>query len=419
MSLELHQRWSQFLGASRLPRSPSRAASAHLDLIRGVAAWLVMWGHLRNLFFVDFENVEHGSRLVKVVYLLTGFGHQSVVVFFVLSGFLISGTVIKRFVSGGWSWRGYAIDRLTRLYLVLIPGLLFGLLWDKTGSVIFASTGLYSQPLTGFGSSIVRSRITFPAFFGTLAFLQTLVSPVFGSNGPLWSLANEFWYYALFPVGLAALVAWAKQRIRQAVLLSVLAIAMAEFVKTPILPGFLIWMAGCALVVAYSRFDLRRGFWLIAYLLIASIAVFACLAASRTRNSGALGSDIALGVTFSVFLFGILQIELGSHQEGYAKVAHLLAGFSYSLYVLHFPLLLFVRAWLVSSLRWQPNIPHLFYGLMIGAVTLLFAWSVSIFTEKKTATVRAWVDSVIPRYAKASFGQQTAYATGRAGALKS
>jgi peptidoglycan/LPS O-acetylase OafA/YrhL len=418
MSLELQQR-TQFLEGSRLPRSLSGAASAHLDLIRAVAAWLVMWGHLRNLFFVDFEYVEHGGRLVKVIYFLTGFGHQSVVVFFVLSGFLISATVIKRFVSGSWSWRGYAIDRLTRLYVVLIPGLLFGLLWDKTGSAIFASTGLYSQPLAGFGSSIVQSRITLPAFVGTLAFLQTLASPVFGSNGPLWSLANEFWYYALFPVGLAALVAWTKRRIRQAVLLSVLAIAIAAFVKTPILSGFLIWMAGCALVVVYSRFDLRKGFWLIAYLLIASTAVFACLVASRTRNSGALASDIALGVTFSVFLFGILQIEPRRHQEGYAKVAHLLAAFSYSLYVLHFPLLLFVRAWLVPSLRWQPNIPHLFCGLMIGTVTLLFAWSVSIFTEKKTATVRAWMDSVVPRYSKASVGQQTAYATGRAGALKS
>jgi peptidoglycan/LPS O-acetylase OafA/YrhL len=418
MSLELRPR-TQFLEGSRLPRSLSRAASAHLDLIRAVAAWLVMWGHLRNLFFVDFENVEHGSRLVKVVYLLTGFGHQSVVVFFVLSGFLISGTIIKRFVSGGWSWRGYAIDRLTRLYVVLIPGLLFGLLWDKTGSAIFASTGLYSQPLAGFGSSIVQSRISFRAFVGTLAFLQTLASPVFGSNGPLWSLANEFWYYALFPVGLAALVAWTKRRIRQAVLLSVLAMAIAEFVKTPILPGFFVWMAGCALIVVYSRFDLRKGFWLITYLLIASTAVFACLVASRTRNSGALASDIALGVTFSVFLFGILQIEPRRHQESYAKVAHLLAAFSYSLYVLHFPLLLFVRAWLVPSLRWQPNIPHLFCGLMIGTVTLLFAWSVSIFTEKKTATVRAWIDGVVPRYAKASAGQQTAYATGRAGALKS
>jgi peptidoglycan/LPS O-acetylase OafA/YrhL len=125
-----------FEGLLRLqPRSLSKGGSAHLDLIRAVTAWLVMWGHLRNLFFVDFERAQQGSRLVKAIYFLTGLGHQSVVVFFVLSGFLISSTVIKRFVSGKSSWRGYAIDRLTRLYVVLNPGLLFGFLWDHAGAV--------------------------------------------------------------------------------------------------------------------------------------------------------------------------------------------------------------------------------------------------------------------------------------------
>ena len=33
------------------------ASSDHLDLVRGAAALLVMLGHLRNLFFVDFSEV--------------------------------------------------------------------------------------------------------------------------------------------------------------------------------------------------------------------------------------------------------------------------------------------------------------------------------------------------------------------------
>jgi len=35
-------------------------------------------------------------------------------------------------------------------------------------------------------------------------FLQTITVPVYGSNSPLWSLANEFWYYLLFPLLLLA-----------------------------------------------------------------------------------------------------------------------------------------------------------------------------------------------------------------------
>src|SRR5450432_3682938 len=86
---------------SRLePRALGPAASAHLDLIRTVAAWAVMWGHLRNLFFVDSQQVLHRNPTLNFIYFVTGFGHQAVVVFFVLSGFLISSTVIKKHMFG-------------------------------------------------------------------------------------------------------------------------------------------------------------------------------------------------------------------------------------------------------------------------------------------------------------------------------
>src|SRR6202030_2366669 len=98
--------------------------------------------------------VRHNSALLEVLYFLTGFGHQAVMVFFVLSGFLISSSVMSSQMSGTWSWRDYAINRSSRLYVVLIPGLLFGLLWDKLGSSLFSSTGIYSHSIEGFGSAI-------------------------------------------------------------------------------------------------------------------------------------------------------------------------------------------------------------------------------------------------------------------------
>jgi len=128
------------------PRNLSASASAHLDVIRAAAAWAVMWGHLRTLFFVDFQHLHSPGWLLGALYFFTGFGHQAVMVFFVLSGFLISATVIKSHISGTWSWREYAINRSTRLYVVLIPGLLLGSLWDSAGSALFASTGLYTIP---------------------------------------------------------------------------------------------------------------------------------------------------------------------------------------------------------------------------------------------------------------------------------
>lgn len=375
----------------------TRSGSAHLDLIRAAAAWAVMWGHLRGLFFVDFPLVARHSVWLGSIYFLTGFGHQAVMVFFVLSGFFISSAILKRHATQCWSWGDYAIDRLSRLYVVLIPGLLFGLLWDMIGSHRFASTGLYTHPLLNLGYGIAREGLTVKDFVGNVFFLQTIVCRTFGSNAPLWSLANEFWYYVLFPVALSAGFAWTGGAWRRAALPTILALAVAIFVGPGILIGFLIWMAGCVLAFAYSRFKVGSRGWLIAYLAASLTALAICLTAARIGAPARfLGGDIAVGSAFALFLFGILQIDFGRRYEHYSRFTHWCAGFSYSLYVLHFPLLLFLRAWLAPAERWQPDVPHLLPGVLLGVVVLTFAWLVSLVTENKTHVVRNWMKMAVP-----------------------
>lgn len=62
--------------------------SATLDFLRWVSAFLVLTGHVRAMFFPPYEKLLSADILTKVFYLITGFGHQAVMVFFVLSGFL-------------------------------------------------------------------------------------------------------------------------------------------------------------------------------------------------------------------------------------------------------------------------------------------------------------------------------------------
>ena len=380
------------------PRPLIPAASAHLDLIRGLAAWAVMWDHLRGLCFVDFQQVKQPGLLLSVIYFFTGFGNEAVLVFFVLSGFLISSAILGRRASGIWSWRDYGIDRASRLYVVLIPGLFFGLLWDRLGSSIFASTGIYSHPLEYFASAIVQARLGIGTFLGNLFFLQTIVVPTFGSNGPLWSLTNEFWYYVLFPVALAGGIAWKQGSIRRAIPLTVLAACVAVFLGWSILAGFLIWLAGTVLVVAYSGWPLRSKVWLALYVVVSLLVLSACLIDARTGKSMVLGSNLAVGIVFSFFLFGVLHMNFGTGRPSYPRVAHFLAGFSYSLYVLHFPFLLLLRAWLVPQQRWQPDAVHLVFGVVIGLVTLGFAWLVSLFTENRTRVARQWMRNAVPAF---------------------
>jgi peptidoglycan/LPS O-acetylase OafA/YrhL len=380
------------------PRALSRASSAHLDLIRGVAAWAVMWGHVRALFFVNFQHLQRPAWFLKILYFLTGFGHQAVMVFFVLSGFLISSTVIKSHLSRTSSWRDYAINRATRLYVVLIPGLLFGLVWDLAGSSLLASKGLYTHPISDLGTAIPAENLTVGNFFGNLFYLQTILCATFGSNGPLWSLANEFWYYLLFPLGLSAGLAWQKRSSRSLVLsvvLAILALAVCVFIGRAILLGFLIWLAGCALVLVHGKFQLHSKASLIFGLVLSSFVLSGTLAAARIGKFADAESDLVVGSAFTLFLFFVLQVEWGAANPAYHKLSRLLAGYSYSLYVLHFPFLLFLRARVTPGNRWAPDATHLIYGFLIGAATLGFAWMVSVFTENKTSIVRKWVAGAI------------------------
>jgi len=211
----------------------------------------------------------------------------------------------------------------------------------------------------------------------------------------LWSLANEFWYYILFPVALAAGTAWKLRSLRRAIPHTILAACVAVLLGWQILAGFLIWLAGTVLVVAYSKWPPPSKGSLVLYVVVSSIMLSVCLVAARTGKS-VLGSDLAVGIGFALFLFGVLHMNFGTGGGNYPRVAHVLAGFSYSLYVLHFPFLLILRAWIVPPQRWQPDAAHLALSVVTGMATLGFAWLVSLFTENKTRVARQWMRNVVP-----------------------
>jgi peptidoglycan/LPS O-acetylase OafA/YrhL len=187
-------------------------------------------------------------------------------------------------------------------------------------------------------------------FFGNLLFLQTRFTTVFGSNGPLWSLYNETWYYVLFPV-LTAMILSAKRRSISLVVYAGLA-TFAAWVLGGALSGFVVWLAGgsIALTARYFRFGASRGWTTVIYSACAAALTGLCLVAARANN-GWLGSDLAVGLSFALLTHGIVQLRIPLNVIG-LRLAKTFAGFSYSLYVLHFPVLLLIRAKWLPALRW-------------------------------------------------------------------
>ena len=381
-------------GPFKAPRPLSQGASTHLDFIRTVAAWAVMWSHLRSLFFEDMPAVHSKNVLVKLFYLVTGFGHQSVIVFFVLSGFLVSSAALARLAVGRLSLRDYGIDRLSRLWVVLIPGLLLGCGWDRLGLLLFGHSGLYARPIEAIGGAVVVARMSFTTFLGNSLFLQNILCQPFGSNGPLWSLTNEFWYYVLFPLLLLACVAAISRKWKSALGLFCITIAVLLFLTPQIRESFLIWLSGCALVFIYAHALPRRKNTGI-MLFTACLTLCGALGVTRLLHNHEFASNLLLGVVFTGFLYAVLQSSKEIPKQVYANYAKNFAGFSFSLYVLHFPFLLFLKGWLLPNKRWQPDLPHFLDGMLISVAALSFAWCCSLVTERNTDFVRQWAKAVL------------------------
>ena len=84
-----------------------------LDTMRFIAAFLVLFSHSRNDFFVPFDQLppEQRGLFAYVFYFLGRLGHEAVIVFFVLSGFLVGGRGLERIKNDSFQIGSYCIDR--------------------------------------------------------------------------------------------------------------------------------------------------------------------------------------------------------------------------------------------------------------------------------------------------------------------
>lgn len=376
-----------------LPSIKVYQCSNHLDFLRSLAALEVFLGHCRNLFFVDYEDINRPNIFLKLFYFSTGFGHQAVIIFFILSGFLISSSVLRARQNNRWSWNWYLTNRLTRLEVVLIPALLLCYFWDSLGINIFGNDSIYAGKTLG--SNVlaynVSEKLNLLTFFGNLFFLQNILVPTLGSNNPLWSLSNEFWYYILFP--LCLLIFFSKISLKTKLFYSIVTLFIAFLIGHSILLYFLIWLMGALISSATTSkiINSKKTFKLFCCLSILILA--SCLTIVRINIiKSEILSDFLVGIAASILVYVLLHDRTQAQKGIYGAFSHTIAGFSYTLYVVHLPLLVFIRAYLVHSSRWQPTIFNLGLGLFICAIVFVYAFTISCFTEAKTDKIRHTIE---------------------------
>ena len=363
---------------------------AHLDFARGIAALAVCACHLRAFQFITFSQVQEPSVLNRLFYLATGYGRQAVMVFFVLSGYLIAGSVADSLGNGRWTWSGYALRRLTRLWLVLIPALLLTVVWDGLGGYFSGGRGYDGQfaNILHSGPTVMQPLAGgLLVFGGNVAFLQTIACPAFGTNSPLWSLANEFWYYVLFPLGCLALHPGRTRPIR--LVCAVLCALVGLALPTGLLIGFGVWLLGYGVHVLMQLSSCVR--MLASRLAFSAFVVLFLGSLVGVRSQATAGGDFMVGLAFAGMLpFLICHVPAA---RWYRRVSMALSEFSYTLYVVHFPFL----AFLFFSFRLPQKSPPSFasYLCFFGLLDLTMAYAACIWWlfEKRTDVVRNWIGS--------------------------
>lgn len=364
-------------------------SSVHLNAIRGAAALLVLLGHTRGLFFPSFTaggRTTHAANYVARVNRAT-VGEEAVIIFFVLSGYLVGGSVLRSIRNGTWSWKSYLFKRITRLWVVLIPALIFGICLDLLGMHLFGSAAsIYAGPSLSLVPHDLAARLTWKVIAANALFLQGIVSPTAGTNNSLWSLTYEWWYYLQFPMLILVFSKAVRPSIR--VLYLVFLVGSAFFVGKEIVTLFPTWLFGAGV----AALPIRKVSKTVAVsLLTVSIS---CLLLVKKLDLSKDSAAWFVAIAFSIILFCAVRHAGICGNVAYRRVSGFFSDISYTLYLIHLPLAIFIcasfdRPW--HHYSW--SITHTSLFLLLNAAVIVAAYVFYGIFEGNTDRVRRLLDS--------------------------
>ena len=269
----------------------------------------------------------------------------AVCVFFVLSGYLIGGSVLQ--AREHFDFRRYCIARFARIYVVLVPALALTALLDGIAFVFLTHSPVYAGLWQGgvLGGTTIFSRYSAANILGSVFSLEPVFGEPMGSAGILWSLGYEWIFYFAFPMlyrlGLRLHGRWGGDA---AILAS---LPLVFWLSKSASELWLIWLMG----VAANRLPLsgalrsraaESGFKLAGGLAVLGLVI---------TNASVPRLIVLFGIGIGGYFF-LAARPLWEHRLVLAQ-DRLLAGFSYSLYVIHMQCLVFLAA-LAHRAGWLP-----------------------------------------------------------------
>lgn len=357
--------------------------SVTLDALRAIAAQMVCVGH--GLAFFQVGGAMRPPHLPSMQ-------NVGVLLFFLMSGFLITATLVRRSRNPDYTFGHYFVDRFSRIYSGLVPALAFVIVVD--GMTIWLTAEPTILRYYDF-RTLLANLALLPGYRGV--FPNVLRWPTFGSASPLWTLGIE-WHIYMFVGALFFIV---KKRGRWLLLL----LPMAFFGQTPLhyLAGalqsdgvgaglFSLWLAGAGTFLLLNRFTIPP---LLSSAALALGVTAYCLMVVPGHEY-AMSTYPALALGFA----GLIALSQRTTMVRTSRPIRLAADFSFTLYLIHHSLMVAVYFIFPQASGWL-----VFIGVVAAANIL--AWSIARHCEMKHKKLAEWLLTRLNRLS------ERAYAAGR------
>ena len=347
-----------------------------ISLLRGLAAIEVAAAHLRYEFMPSLRAIDQPALWYQGLAFVTGFAHQAVLVFFLISGWLVGGSLYNKW-ERPQALKLYAIDRLSRLWTVMIPAF-----------ALTIALGIATGTLTARGVDFAADNpYSATSLVGNLLALQTVALPQFGGNYALWSLANESWYYLMFPLVLLHLAG------RRSAPCAIALMLIGAALPIKITLYFSLWLLGA--LFSRVRFACGAPTRVLLLVLLTGLSVYFRLYGSNDgMEVDSFNQDLLLSLVFLPLLCStvILPRPGLTLLAPLRRTAALLSRFSFTLYVVHVPLMVTLRwlgqHWFGRQSLAARNLADLGIYLALLALVLAFAYGFYLLFEAHTGQVR-------------------------------
>ena len=341
----------------------------HLDAARGFAAFVVLLAHMVQIFWLRIFGLE--SNLYQVSTIAS---HYAVVIFFLLSGFLITHSIETNIARNtNFQVLDYLCARFARIY----PPFLFAVI--VTG-IVFLLIGFFNLPgrdsPLSFPGDVYSARGILQLHFKENVSAFMMMGGLLDVNGPLWSLYIEVKLYILLAcayclkgpvrfvlstiIGVTVLVAGLRYN--------------AEFGKYA---SF--WIIGCLVFyLANEKIERRRLKIALAILCLFLAVIEGYL---RLKNNQIVPKTLGQGIAVELLVAMVLAYLL-LYLRMNLFVGSRMAGYSYTLYVTHFPILLFFQSLFVNNA--DPGIwPTMVFSIAACIVALTLARWAAVLESRK------------------------------------